>query len=152
MADQNAADRLRGLRMGEDEIAAFLTERGTGVLALADGDDAYAVPISFGYEDGRVYFAFFRFDDEPRKETYAEATRTACLAVYDAESPQRWRSVLALGPIHPVSPDRWDEVGEALGETAWSPDLSTVGSRQQTVGTYVLTVEEATGMKGSAYG
>lgn len=151
MAEQNADDRLQGLRMGEDEIDAFLAEQGTGVLALADDGDAYAVPISYGYADGRLYFAYFRFAEEPRKEAYTAATRTACLAVYEVESVLRWRSVLARGPIEPVGPDRWDEVGAAMGETAWSPDLSTVGPRQQTVGTYVLTVEEATGMLGEGY-
>lgn len=151
MDDQTAADRLQGLRMREDEIDAFLGERGAGVLALADGGDAYAVPISYGYADGRLYFAFFRFADEPRKEAYAGSTRTACLAVYEAESATRWQSVLARGPIEPVPPDRWDEVGAAMGESAWSPDLSSVGPRRQTVGTYVLAVEEATGMKGPGY-
>lgn len=151
MTDETDADRLRGLRMRDEEIDAFLRERGTGVLALADGDDAYAVPISYGYADGRLYFAFFRFAEEPRKEAYAGTTRTACLAVYEAESALRWRSVLATGPIESVPPERWDEVGAAMGETAWSPDLSTVGPRRQTVGTYVLPVEEATGMKGKAY-
>jgi len=151
MTDQTSTDQLQGLRMSRDEIDAFLAEQGTGVLALADGDDAYAVPISFGYTDGRLYFAFFRFADEPRKEAYAAATKRACLAVYEAESTFRWRSVLAMGPIEPVGPDRWDEVGDAMAATAWSPDLSTVGPRRQTVGTYVLPVEEATGLKGEDY-
>ena len=151
MADQTGVDRLRGIRMSDAEIDEYLTEQGTGVLALADGGDAYAVPISFGYEDGRLYFAYFRFADEPRKEAYTDATRTACLAVYDVESVFRWRSVLALGPIEPVEPDHWDEVGVAMGENAWSPDLSTVGPRRPTVGTYVLPIEEVTGLKGKSY-
>ena len=137
--------------MSTAEVDAFLAEQGTGVLALADVGNAYAVPVSFGYDDGRLYFAFFRFADEPRKAAYAAATTTACLAVYDVESPRRWRSVLAFGPIEPVDPDRWDEVGAAMAENAWSPDLSSIGPRREIVDTYVLTIEEATGMKGTGY-
>ena len=68
------------------------------------------MPISYGYADGQLYFAFFHFGEEPRKEAHTETTRTA-----------------------------------------WSPDLSTVGPRRQMVGTYVLPMEESTGMKGKAY-
>lgn len=144
-------DRLRGGRMTDAQIDAFLTEQGTGILALADGDDAYGVPISFGYEDGRCYFAFFRFREQPTKEAYAAATRTACLSVVEVESVHRWKSVLVRGPIEAVDPDRWDEVGVVMGENAWSPDLSTVGPRRSTVGTYVVPVETATGRLGPGY-
>jgi len=151
MPERSNLDQLEGVRMSDAQIDTFLTEQGTGVLALADGDAAYAVPISFGYEDGRCYFAFFRFADEPRKEAYAETTETACLAVYDVESMFRWKSVLAFGPLEPVGPDRWDEVGAAMGENAWSPDLSSMGPRRGTVGTYALPIEEVTGLLGQDY-
>ena len=137
--------------MTDAEVDAFLTERGDGVLALADGGDAYAVPISFGYEDGTLYFVFFRFAAEPEKTVYGEATRTACLAVYEADSVDRWRSVLARGPLESVGPDRWGEVGRAMGDNAWSPDLSSIGPRQQLVDAYVMPIETVTGLKGSGY-
>ena len=149
MAEESGVDGLEGRRMSDEEIETFLTEQGTGVLALADGGHAYAVPISFGYTGGRLYFAYFSFTDEPRKATATAATETACLAVYDVESVFRWRSVLAMGPIEPVGPDRWDEVGVAMGDNAWSPDLSSLGPRRLTVDTYVLEVEELTGRQGS---
>ena len=142
-------ETLGGRGMTDDEIDQFLTEKGTGILALADGGDAYAVPISFGYRGGPLYFAFYRFSEDPRKKRYTDATRTACLAVYDVESMFRWRSVLAMGPIEPVGPDRWDEVGAAMGETAWSPDLSSLGPRGMSIDAYVLQIEEVSGRKGS---
>lgn len=151
MPEDSDIDHLEGVRMTDAQIDAFLTEQGTGVLALAASDDAYAVPVSFGYEDGRCYFAFFRFADEPTKEAYAETTETACLAVYEVESAFRWKSVLAFGPLEPVGPDRWDEVGAAIGENAWSPDLSTVGPRQGSIAAYVMPVETVTGLLGKAY-
>ena len=152
MTDTAPIDRLRGLRMTDAEIDDFLAEQGTGVLALADGGDAYAIPVSFGYEDGRLYFAFFRFADEPAKEAYAAETETACLAVYEVESAFDWRSVLAFGPMSPVDPDRWDEVGAAMADNAWSPDLSSIGPRRGTVATYVLPIEEVTGLEGKEHG
>lgn len=151
MTVEPAVEGLEGLRMSDAEVDAFLTEQGDGVLALADGGDAYAVPISFGYDAGTVYFVFFRFAEEPKKEAYSRATETACLAVYEATSPERWRSVLVTGPLEAVGPDRWGEVGTAMGDNAWSPDLSTIGPRQQLVQAYVLPIEAATGMKGRAY-
>ena len=45
--------------MTDTEVDAFLREQGTGVLALAADGDAYAVPISFGYEAGRAVFAYW---------------------------------------------------------------------------------------------
>ena len=151
MAEHPRFDRLRGHRMTDAAVDAFLTEQGTGVLALADDGAAYAVPLSFGYRDGRLYFAFFRFDDAPRKEVHAEATDTACLCVYEVESALRWRSVLAFGPLESVGPDRWDEVGATMADNAWSPDLSSVGPRRGTVATYVLPIEEVTGLAGPEY-
>ena len=152
MTDDTPVDRLRGVRMTDTEIDAFLRRQGVGVLALADGGDAYALPISFGYDDGRLYFAYFRFADEPLKEAYSEATETACLAVYEAESTFRWRSVLASGPIEAAPREAWDEVGAAIDENAWSPDLSSIGPRRYSVGSYVLSIEEATGLKGKEAG
>ena len=151
MEDGPDVDRLRGVRMSDAEIDAFLAEQGVGVLALADDGNAYAIPVSFGYADGRVYLVYFRFADRPTKEAYSDATETACLAVYEVESPLRWRSVLAFGPLERVNPDRWDEVGAAMSDNAWSPDLSSIGPRRGTVRTYVMPVEEATGLEGPAY-
>jgi hypothetical protein len=38
-----------------------------------------------------------------------------------------------------------------MAENAWSPDLSSIGPRREIVDTYVLDVEEATGLKGRGY-
>ncbi|MHC3436654.1 pyridoxamine 5'-phosphate oxidase family protein [Natrialbaceae archaeon A-gly3] len=138
-------------RMTDEEIAEFLTEQGVGLLALADGGDAYAIPISFGYDGERAVFSYWHFGTETAKEEYTEATRRACLAVYDVHSPVKWRSVLAFGELEEIPPGRWDELGELIDDNAWSPDVSPIGNRGPTITGYEMEIEEVSGFQGSAY-
>jgi len=152
MTRPETSEEVRGARMDEAEIADFLTDQGTGVLALADGGRAYAIPISFGYEGGSAYFGYFRFGADSEKERYSEATERACLTVYEIEDQFDWRSVLAFGGLRELPQEKWNLVGEAIDDNAWSPDLSTLGKRQLTVAGYELEIEEATGLKGADAG
>ena len=129
------------------EIDEFLESQQTGVLALANDGDAYAVPISFGYERGRAVFAYWQFGDESEKIAYSDATERACLAVYDIESQFDWRSALAFGTLHELTQKEWSELGELMDNNAWSPDLSVVGGRRLTVVGYEMQIEEATGLR-----
>lgn len=133
--------------MTDAEIDAYLETQGTGILSLADGDEAYAVPISFGYEPGRAVFAFWQFRSQSLKVAFSEATERACLAVYDIESHTDWRSVLAFGPIRELSTGDWSEIGSLIDDNAWSPDLTGVGKRQLSVIGYEMEIEEATGLQ-----
>ncbi|WP_255191277.1 CBS domain-containing protein [Natronobeatus ordinarius] len=149
MTGSTDLEDLRGAEMTDAEIDAFLTEQGTGVLSLADGGHAYAVPISFGYETGRAVFSFWQFGADSRKLAFAEATETACLAVYDVESRSRWRSVLAFGELEELPTDRWTDLGELLEANAWSPDVTPIGARQLSIVGYELEIEAASGLRGS---
>jgi hypothetical protein len=140
-----------GDRMDDAAIDAFLREQGVGVLALADAGHAYAIPISFGYDTGRVVFGYFSFGDESRKQAYTEATEEACLTVTDVRSRYDWRSVVVTGPLSEVDPQSTD-LGRLLGENAWSPDLSSLGQRGLQVRGYELAIEEATGYRGKRAG
>ncbi|MFB6117253.1 pyridoxamine 5'-phosphate oxidase family protein [Halosegnis sp.] len=145
MSDERAATP-----MSDAEIDRFLREQGTGVLSLADGDDAYAVPVSFGYETGRALFGFYMFGETSRKESYAAATDRACLVVYEVAGRTDWRSVLAAGPLTEVPPESWDKVGASISDNAWTPDLSEMGDRRLPVTGYELTIEEATGRRATS--
>ncbi|RLM59362.1 pyridoxamine 5'-phosphate oxidase family protein [Halobellus sp. Atlit-31R] len=147
MTEDAAPERVRGGRMTDAEIDAYLQERGTGVLSLADGNRAYAVPISFGYESGRAVFAYWQFRPDSTKLAYSETTERACLAVYDFASQTDWRSVLAFGPLRELGTDEWAEIGELMDENAWSPDLSGVARRQLSIVGFELPIEEVTGLK-----
>ena len=151
MNDAPGREDPRGARMTDEEVDDFLTEQGVGLLSLADGGDAYAIPISFGYDDGRAVFSYWHFGTETTKEEYTEATNTACLAVYDVDSPVKWRSVLAFGELEEIPTQRWDELGELIDDNAWSPDVSPIGNRGLTITGYEMEIEEVSGFQGSGY-
>jgi len=150
MSDDVDPERVRGGGMTDAEIDDFLREQGTGILALADENRAYAVPISFGYETGRAVFAYWQFGTDSDKIAYTETTERACLAVYEIKSQFDWRSVLAFGSLRELTPKEWTEVGELMDDNAWSPDLSSVGKRRLSIVGYELEIEEVTGLHRTA--
>lgn len=92
-------------RMDAGEIAAFLNARQTGVLALADGDDAYNIPVSYTYrgDDDRVYFRFGYAPGSTKRE-YVDATDHASFCVYD-RTDDGWTSVVASGRLAELTAD-----------------------------------------------
>jgi hypothetical protein len=149
MSEETDPERVRGGRMTDAEVDAFLTEQGTGVLALADTDSAYAIPISFGYETGRAVFAYWQFGPESVKRDYTETTEQACLTVYDVASEQEWQSVIARGPLRELSGAEWADLGGLIDDNALSPDFRGVRNRQLSVVGYELRIDEATGFRRS---
>ncbi|WP_049985372.1 pyridoxamine 5'-phosphate oxidase family protein [Halobellus rufus] len=147
MTDQVDPERVRGGQMTDAEIDAYLDEQGTGVLSLAEGSRAYAIPISFGYETGRAVFSYWQFGSDSRKKELSESTERACLTVYDIESQTDWRSVLAFGTLRELPTAEWRELGELIDQNAWSPDLTPIGKRRLSVVGYELSIEEATGLQ-----
>ncbi len=147
MSEETDPRRVRSGRMTDAEVDAFLREQGTGVLAMAAGGDAYAVPISFGYEAGRAVFAYWQFGPESTKEEYTAATDRACLTVYDVASEAEWRSALARGPLRALSAEEWTDLGGLIDDNAWSPDFSGVRERRLSVVGYELRIDEATGFR-----
>jgi nitroimidazol reductase NimA-like FMN-containing flavoprotein (pyridoxamine 5'-phosphate oxidase superfamily) len=115
----------RGLAMTDEEVDAFLRERGYGTLALSDGGRSYAVPVSFGYdaERRRCYLSLVRFGDASEKLAYAETTAEAALLCSAVESRFAWRSVLVRGPLEPVPDDERDHAEAVMDDNAWFPSL-----------------------------
>lgn len=88
--------------MGAAEIAAFLDDRETGVLSLADGGEAYGIPVSFTYrESERALYFRLGYTPESRKRTFVDATEDASVTVY-GETGDEWRSVVVRGPLSEV--------------------------------------------------
>lgn len=144
MSEETARNPAGG-RMTDVEVDTFLTEQGTGVLALADGGSAYAIPISFGYETGRAVFAYWQFGAETTKGEYTAATDQACLTVYDVASRSEWRSALARGPLRELSGAEWADLGRLIDDNALSPEFTGVRGRHLSVTGYEMRIEEATG-------
>ena len=84
--------------MDEAEVERRLTEGETGVLALASGSDAYAIPVAFHYDGDRIVFRLGT-DDDARKMEYVEATGTASFVHYGVEGPESSWSVLVEGQL-----------------------------------------------------
>jgi nitroimidazol reductase NimA-like FMN-containing flavoprotein (pyridoxamine 5'-phosphate oxidase superfamily) len=141
---------LGGEPMDRAAAESFLHDRGTGVLSLADGDRAYGIPISYGYdaETGVVYFAFLRGGERSKKERFAEATEEASLLAYDVESPGEWHSVVVTGPIRAVADDEWGRAVDAIDADAWYPNVFRESAPTRGIGGYALEVRELTGRQG----
>lgn len=144
--------KLQGIPMDRAEIDRFLTVEGVGLLSLARDDEAYAVPISFGYDgDDRLYFFLLRFGTSSRKIEFADATDTATFAVYTVDTPDRWKSVLASGRVASVPEDRYDEMEEVMYDNAWSARLFPYSEPITEIRRAELRIESVTGQKGAGY-
>jgi hypothetical protein len=99
------------LGMSERELADHLHGVEAGVLALADGGDAYAVPVSFRYDEGR-FLLRLTDDGDSEKVAFVRATDSATFVAFGADGTDSW-SVLARGPL--VEPDD-GEVAALLAE------------------------------------
>jgi nitroimidazol reductase NimA-like FMN-containing flavoprotein (pyridoxamine 5'-phosphate oxidase superfamily) len=95
--------------MDRETVLERLESTPDGVLALADGDDSYAVPVFHHYADGSLYFRLGESPDS-RKAAFLDATETATYVVSavdptaDPDGQSGW-SVLARGPIRAVPED-----------------------------------------------
>jgi len=90
--------------MDESDVDARLRESEHGVLALADGDDAYGIPLSHHYDGERLLLRVSRHDDDAEKVRYLDTTETATFVVYEASTERSW-SIVVRGPIHRADVD-----------------------------------------------
>lgn len=81
----------------------MLGDGGVGVISLAEDDEPYAVPVSYGYDsDDRGIYVRFGFAADSTKRRFVDEGETAVLVVTE-EAPDGWRSVLARGPLSTVA-------------------------------------------------
>lgn len=114
----------------------------TGVLSLADGDDAYGIPVAYHWDGDRFVF---RLGDHPDSEKMAflASTDRASFLVYQYTAPEDSWSVLATGRLQELPADETDELEQRddflplrlFGEAV--PDVEPV--------LYALEVETLTG-------
>lgn len=88
--------------MDPETVERRLRESATGVLSLADGGDAYAVPLAYHYDGGDTILFRLGSDADSEKLAFLEATDRACFVVYDYTSPTDSWSVLATGRLRLV--------------------------------------------------
>ena len=90
------------------DIASFLDAHGTGVLALASDDDAYAIPVSYTFDedDEAIYFRM-GFAPGSQKRKYLENTDHLSFVVY-ADTDDGWKSVVVEGTAETLGTDSLD--------------------------------------------
>lgn len=110
-----------GSPMDEREIDAVLGSAGWGVITLAEDDEPYSIPVSFGYDGEAVYFVFIRDSPTNAKFEYAEDGKTARLLVTDVQARFDWQSIAVTGKLRSIEPDTadWDDLLTVLDEQAW---------------------------------
>ncbi|MDR5673431.1 pyridoxamine 5'-phosphate oxidase family protein [Halalkaliarchaeum sp. AArc-GB] len=91
--------------MAPDEIEELLGRHETAVLSLANADEPYAIPISYGYDPDSNRF-YFRLVSTPESEKRAFLTSSprARIVVYEELEPT-YRSVVADGTLERIDPD-----------------------------------------------
>jgi hypothetical protein len=84
--------------MAATAVADSLRAGSHGVLALADGDDAYAVPLSYHYDGDRLLLRVSTHDDDGEKRRYLGTTETATFVTFAADADESWR-IHVRGPV-----------------------------------------------------
>ena len=88
--------------MDDNEIGALLGSGGTGVVAFADEDEPYAIPISYGYDDDAgTFYIRCGFAPDSEKRRFVDDGVTASLVITDDTGT--WRSVIARGSLTEIS-------------------------------------------------
>ncbi|MFB6218806.1 MAG: pyridoxamine 5'-phosphate oxidase family protein [Halobacteriaceae archaeon] len=136
---------LGAVPMSEESIDELLREQGYGVLSLARGGEAYAVPMSFGYDGDRLFCAFLRTGEESTKAAFADATDRASLLVSDVTGRRQWRSALVRGPLAALDDGQWAAAADAVRENAWYPQLFAEATPARGVRWWVLDPEDVSG-------
>ena len=149
-------------QLPEDACHRILKKSTSGVLAVA-GDDGYpyAVPLSFAYEDGKLYFHMAKSGhklDALRRNPKA----SFCIIERDQIVPEKYttyfRSVIAFGTVRIVEEkeDPLTRHGLDLLADKYSPSESAE-SREAEIGklinalyVFVMDIEHLTGKEGKS--
>jgi nitroimidazol reductase NimA-like FMN-containing flavoprotein (pyridoxamine 5'-phosphate oxidase superfamily) len=115
--------QTRGLN--ESEVQERLETTETGVLALANGDEAYALPLAH-YFDGDRLFLRFGLLPESKKATFLDATETATYLLYGTEPTDAaqdidsW-SILLTGSLSEIPTDEYENFDTAAINRQFAP-------------------------------
>lgn len=119
--------RRKRQQMPESEAVAILERGSHGVLAvLGDGGYPYAVPISYVYEDGKIYMHCAK---SGHKLDAVRACEKASFCVVDqdevvqAEFTSHYRSAITFGRIREITDDAEKRRMVSLLARKYCPDL-----------------------------
>lgn len=142
----------RSVEMDADEITEFLRARGTAVLSLAEDDEPYAVPVSYGYGDEEgCFYLRLGYREGSEKPSFLEASDYARIVVYD-RTPEGWKSVIATGELTELShADLTAELVEQLSKAELPHfEMWEMPKEELDFTIHRLDVDEVTGRKAAA--
>lgn len=128
--------RRKKQTLSQQEIANILHKGTSGVLALlGDNDYPYAVPISYVYDDGKIYFHSAK---SGHKIDAIQKTAKTSFCVIDkdlivpAEYTTYFRSVIAFGQIRVIEDDREKRAAIEKLAIKYAPE-DTAANRDNTI-------------------
>lgn len=120
--DEEARAALLGLELPEERARDVLERAEFGILGLSDGDTAYTIPLSFGFdEDLSTLYFLLAFDETSEKRRFLAATDVASFSVVESALPDSWHSVLLTGTVGPVPEAERSAAYATLARTAEFP-------------------------------
>lgn len=150
--------RRKNQQLPMDECHRILRTATSGVLAVA-GDEGYpyAVPLSFAFDDGKLYFHVAKSGhklDALRRNPKASFCVIEQDEIVPAEYTTYFRSVIAFGKVRIVEDNVEKRRGLELLADKYSPS-ETIESRDMEIGklvnalyVLVMDVEHLTGKEG----
>jgi len=117
--------------MDEDAVDGYLRRGNHGVLALADANDAYAVPLSYHDDGDRFLLRVSGHADGSEKQRYLDATDTATFVCFAAAVDESW-SIHIRGPIA-----EWSVTADEATLNEWFPPFRLFDESVEDV-TFVL--------------
>ena len=152
------AMRRKNQQLSPEDCHRILQTATSGVLAVAgDGGYPYAVPLSFAYADGKLYFHVAKNGhklDALRRNPKASFCVIEQDQIVPAEYTTYFRSVIAFGKVRIIDEETGKRHGLDLLADKYSPD-ETFESREHEIGklanalyVLVMEIEHLTGKEG----
>lgn len=141
--------------MTREAVDDFLESRGVGVLAFPSEENAYSLPMSFGYDryGGELFFQF-AMGETSEKRAHLTVGRDASLTVFEWHSVDDWRSANVRGPIREVPVEEYGRAAAMFAAYARVASLEVFDQPLQELDLewYVLDAESVTGRQAARYG
>ena len=142
-------ERSDANRMSDADIDELLREQGMGILGLADQNEPYLLPMSFGYDGEDVFLALIRDSPENTKFEFIDEGQRARLLVTDIGGRFDWQSIGVTGTARALDPDggEWDHAVETLDDNAWfSTDFERAEGIEE-ITAWRLEIDEVRGLE-----